>query len=54
MEGVELGAGERKSYELCLRHFYPVGESNSYVKWSMKLCMYVTCTKFDFDLLTQK
>ncbi len=52
MEGVGLGAGERQSYELCLHHFYPVGEGNSYIKCSIKLRMYVTYTKFNFDLLT--
>ncbi len=54
VEGVGLGMGERQSYKLCLRRFYPVGEGNSYVKRSMKLRMYVMYTKFNFDLLTKK
>ena len=54
VEGVGLGMGERQSYKLYLRCFYPVGEGNSYVKCSMKLRMYVMYTKFNFDLLTKK
>ncbi len=40
--------------ELHLDSFYHFRGVNSYLNCSTNLCMYVTCTKFDIDILTKK